>query len=333
MNAVLAGYGNIPTGLGSELRWLWKLLPFTTWIQAKHKKFEKSCGWGEPVPEEGLHVRRIVRYDWESVAKRADVIVCVERPLPEGMELLVRRYGKKLVILANPEWTSLTSTWLDAAHLIVARTELCERWLEKLGIENTLTLQVPMDLSEFPFRLRTSAQRVRFSNGWGGVYDRKGWPEVQRMLAIEPGSVEVFSQKDVGHGLHISFPESSDLYNGADVMLVPSRFEGVGLAVLEAMASGCIVMATDAEPMSQFVRAAYGMYADLCLLPVAHVEMASVGGQPWPANIIDPQVALHKIDQLRRSMDAPLLSAAGRKYVEDEHGTGAQKKLWEAITT
>lgn len=330
MRMVLASYGNIPTGIGTEARWLWKTLPFTTWIQGKHKKFEKSCGWGDPVPEDGTRGRRIVRYDWHATAKRADVIVCIERPLPEGVELLVARHGIPLVVLANPEWTRKRSTWLKLAKLVVARTDLCTRHLESLGIENVVQRQIPMDLSELPFRQRTCAESVRFSNGWGGVYDRKGWPEVERMLAIEPGSVEVYSQKDLGTGIG-AVAEPLSLYNGADVMLVPSRFEGVGLAVLEAMASGCIVMATDAEPMSQFIRAAYGELAPLCLLPVERIETALVGGQDWPAHIIDPLAALNMIDRLRRSMKAAELSAAGRAYIEENHGQSAAVKLLETI--
>lgn len=341
MRMVLASYGNIPTGIGTEARWLWKMLPFSAWIQAKHKKFEKSCGWGEPIPEHGIRGRRIMRYDWHGAAKRADLIVCVERPLPEGMELLIARHKIPLVVLANPEWTRKNSPWLKLAKLVVARTDLCARHLESLGVENVVQRQVAMDLSEFPYRQRTCAQVVRFSNGWGGVHDRKGWPEVLAMLRIEPGCVEVYSQLDLseyqGPGLvrntRMVGPVAEPLYiyNGADVMLVPSRFEGVGLAVLEAMASGCIVMATDAEPMSQFIRAAYGELAPLCLLPVERIETALVGGQDWPAHIIDPLAALNMIDRLRRSMKAAELSAAGRAYIEENHGQSAAVKLLETI--
>lgn len=46
----------------------------------------------------------------------------------------------------------------------------------------------------------------------------------------------------------------SRAYGGADVMLLPSRWEGVPLAILDAMASGCVVVATDVGAVSEVVR-------------------------------------------------------------------------------
>jgi len=44
-----------------------------------------------------------------------------------------------------------------------------------------------------------------------------------------------------------------DLYNAGDVFLFPSIKEGWGLVVLEAMASGLPVIASDIEPLTEFL--------------------------------------------------------------------------------
>lgn len=44
------------------------------------------------------------------------------------------------------------------------------------------------------------------------------------------------------------------LYHGADIVVVPSRWEGLGLAAIEAMASGCAVLASDVDGLRELVR-------------------------------------------------------------------------------
>jgi glycosyltransferase involved in cell wall biosynthesis len=43
------------------------------------------------------------------------------------------------------------------------------------------------------------------------------------------------------------------LYQGCSLFVFPSREEGFGLTVLEAMACGCAVLANDVEPVSEVV--------------------------------------------------------------------------------
>jgi glycosyltransferase involved in cell wall biosynthesis len=60
------------------------------------------------------------------------------------------------------------------------------------------------------------------------------------------------------------FVEDADLpslYNGADVFLYPSLFEGVGLPVLEAMSSGVPVIASDSSSLKEIVGGA-GLLVD-----------------------------------------------------------------------
>lgn len=325
MKVALNSYGNIPTGIGSESRWLWNLLPFDMWIQGPHPKL----GWGDDV-----HADSPLRRDSDKAIFEVDTVVCVERPNPKGLAQVAHDAGVKVIVLANPEWTSPTSDWLPFADLVIARTELCKRHLHGLGLTNVPLLQIPVDLSEFPYRLRKCVADVIFTNGWGGVHERKGWPEVKEMLRIKPGSIEVISQRPIPGVVHRGPCTSPpDLYLGSDLVVVPSRFEGVGLTILEGMASGCLVAATDAEPMSSFIRAAYGPAAHRFLLPVASTEEVSVAGQAWLSHHVDPARSVEVIHGIRMmsSSDVQYFSMAGRAYMQEVHGDHAASYLWDRI--
>lgn len=337
MKVALNCYGSIPTGLGSEARWLWRMLPFDYWLKAQHPLLGLGSAYVERERENG---RIVEGGGWQVTLRNGeiDAVVCVERPLPPELLSVAHDLGIRTVVLANPEWIRVGTPWLGFADKVIARTWACRQHLLTLGI-NAPIYNIPIDLSEFPFRERDSIQVVRFSNGWGGVRMRKGWPEVEQLLIKNPRALQVYSQRRLDGGFasvaHGPTQEPADLYAGADLMFVPSRYEGIGLTILEAMASGCLVAATDAEPMSAFIRAAYGLqHAHRFLLPVAKVEHMDVGGQPWPLHKVDPEQALRVLDDLRTmsSDEVRYFSQAGRLYVAMEHGVEAAEHLWEAIT-
>lgn len=332
MHVALNSYGDIATGLGSEARWLWNLLPFGSWIQGEHVQL----GWGRMVLDHGRPIFR-------SRPKRfPEVVVCIERPVPFSRQIgnyggevaaEVKAAGARLVVLANPEWTPPGVDWLPFADTVVARTDQCWRHLRGLGIETVPRAHVPLDITEFPFTQRSHVRTVRFTNGWGGIHRRKGWPEVQGMMR-RGLRVQLLSQRPIGGRPACPVFEGSRLYAGADLMLAPSRFEGVGLTILEAMASGCLIAATDAEPMSEFVRAAYGADAWRFLLPVARTEQVRIGHQLWPAHFVDPVRAVKAVREIQALPEEEVrrTSRAGRDYIESCHGVAAARELWGIIT-
>jgi hypothetical protein len=318
MRVVLNGWGAIPTGLGTELRWLWKLLPFDAWYQRYHS----ILGWGNEVPGK-------VYRDWQEI--EADVVVGVERIEPQG---LARNLNARIVVLANPESNAAVQDWKPYADLVVARTNQAHQHFQHIGIPS-IRMDTIIDVEEFPYRERSRVERIVFTNGWGGTHLRKGWPEVERMLRLSPNCVEVYSQRPLPKVRHHGpVASSQDLYAEADLILMPSRFEGLGLTMLEAMASGCLVAATRAEPMSEFMYAAYGPLAEELLLPVEDTNVVTISRQAWTANYVHPQKALDVLQRVRALPTAKVeqLSYKGREYVERTHGKAAATALWKAIT-
>jgi len=68
---------------------------------------------------------------------------------------------------------------------------------------------------------------------------------------------------------HVSNPLLSNVYAAADLLVMPSRIEGFGLPVLEAMASGTPVICSRAASLPE-VAADAALYFD----PASHEELA-----------------------------------------------------------
>jgi len=124
----------------------------------------------------------------------------------------------------------------------------------------------PIDVEAFPFRERHRCERFVFAHGNGGPRDRKGGKIVAEAARLRPNiPLIVYSQaqegyrstltEDVDWPASVDFrgavPKPQDLYREGDVMILPSRWEGLGLQLFESLASGMPLVTTDAPPMNE----------------------------------------------------------------------------------
>lgn len=130
------------------------------------------------------------------------------------------------------------------------------------GLESTV-LPVPVDLGRLEYRKRKRAEKFVTVYGMGGPKDRRSIlaiVEAWRMLGSEAPELTIHAQKEPKEiqGIPLAknidlkigvLKKPSDLYDGFDVALLPSKYEGVGLSLMEAEASGLPVITTDMEPM------------------------------------------------------------------------------------
>lgn len=115
--------------------------------------------------------------------------------------------------------------------------------------------------------------RVTFfhSAGMGGVNLRKGTDLLVRAFAGVPGEARLVIHSQVGlerygdqvarlieNDSRIEFIQgtvaSPGLYHLGDVYVYPTRLEGIGLTICEALAAGLPVLTTDRPPMNEFVQ-------------------------------------------------------------------------------
>lgn len=125
----------------------------------------------------------------------------------------------------------------------------------------------PIDTDLIPFRLRTTAERFFFGQGTGGGRDRKGGEIVAGAAALTPDVPWTVRSQIVDPKMRIfeveyRFPDNvrllgptrtpGELYDEGDVAVQPSRYEGIGLQLLEAQAAGMPLITTDAAPMNEY---------------------------------------------------------------------------------
>lgn len=102
------------------------------------------------------------------------------------------------------------------------------------------------------------------------------------------------------------------LFHQGDVYVYPTRLEGIGLTIMEAMACGLPAIVPDVGPMNEFVEdRKTGM-----LVPGSRL-VARHDGYYWPQNIVDPDAVREAlvwfVDHLS---DLPAMKRATRQYAE-----------------
>ncbi len=177
-----------------------------------------------------------------------------------------RSLGIKTVCIPTWEWfTGWLDSWRDC-DLFVCPSRFAEEIVSGFGYENTAHLPWTLDLAKLPRRVVDGPARTFVHNaGLVDAQDRKAtrdtimvFRKLKRKdirLVVRAQREAVLPELDEGIEVRIgNLAEPSELYLTGDVAIQPSKMEGIGFMVLEAVCSGLPTVTLDYPPMNTYVR-------------------------------------------------------------------------------
>ena len=137
-------------------------------------------------------------------------------------------------------------------------------------------------------------------------------PEIAAIIAEAPDNIEWTGR---------FAPSVADIYEGGDLLLMPSKIEGHALCALEAMASGMVVLATDSAPINE--------YEDdrAFLLPVSACAPSPLAA---PYSLVDEAAGADCLRALCER-DVSERSKSGREQVVREYSWAAVGDRWREL--
>jgi glycosyltransferase involved in cell wall biosynthesis len=249
------------------------------------------------------------------------------------------------------EWLSPGDDWLRYVDLLICPTHHAYRlftdWKRRFGFRwHVVYFPWPISTGRFRFRPRENCCRFVFINGHGGACARqietdrplglrKGLDLVLATAALTPQIAwTVYTQSNIltrvppNVDVRWGPADHAQLYEEGDVCVQPSRWEGLGLQLLECQAAGMPLITIDAPPMDE--------HHPFCCVKPSDWQWGYVAqGQPIPIPMLDPK-ALAKIACDLHGRDIRAASLAVHEWVRRERswdqGVHAWRSLFETVS-
>ena len=219
-----------------------------------------------------------------------DIVIFIEEQ--HGRKNLINVCNKLGVMSCNYiVWEFFSNSELDFyrkfTYLICPTNSCYDRLTDDLLLNNTKKILWGVDLSFYQWQEPTPKQKINifFPAGYGGVSDRKNEDAVIKTFSYicprDRMNLHVHTQKEGQAGQAQGIVKTSgtvdnnqlkQYYKEADVVVLPSRWEGNGLPFIEASAYGRPIITVDAPPMNE--RVVNGFNGFTCKV----VEMKEVQG-------------------------------------------------------
>lgn len=336
MNFGLVGWANASGngGMNSDIA---LLAPWVThWLIPQHPKSTNHQPYIENQSTcKLMHCRLAGDEDiYLKFLDEVDGIIYVEHPcLKDHFDIVehARKIGKLVVGIPMWEWWPERKPWALNTDILWAVTPFTSRYLRSLSDvlyvhgwkhrwrNNVIGDRWGVNLADFPFRKRTEAKNFVFINGNGGYKMRKASDVVFEAFSM-PGAppLTVYTQQTETIAKNISdnvtvidknFPERKDVYEGGDVFLFPSYWEGLCHGIYEGQAVGGLIITTDHPPMNQC--------GTPFLVPVELLEQEDLSGKKI-LKAIPSASDLYELCMNMESVRVSFQSRLGRDNVEEK---------------
>ena len=319
---------NTPSGLGQVNRDLARHLPIERWLIPTHPNFREVAGPAGCPTHRGIGTDNLREF-----LEGLDSLLFCELPYLPDLVPMARSMGVRVVCIPMWEYLNEMAPWLRLTDRMICPTRVCldvvTRLRERLGLAWEVDeFPWPIDIDRFPFHHRTEARRFLFVNGNGGAREfgngraswdgRKGVGTIAAAARLAP-SVPILVRSQTPDlppfppNVEIQVEDLEDpaeLYSDGDICILPSRWEGLGLPLLECQARGLPLVTTDAPPMNE--------HRPLLALPATASEVRLFGLRNVPAHEVAPAVLARALVDLHGS-DIGAESLAARRYIEECH--------------
>lgn len=265
---------------------------------------------------------------------KPDTILTWEVPGAWSFPEIWEKAGIRWVHMVHWDWFNIDKGVWKLAAALLAPNRMCQEELEKRKLDSVL-LPVPIDTGRFQFRLREKADHFISVYAYGGQHDRRSLPEIFACwnLLEPPQRLTVFAQKRPPEldglgpvpGIEVMLGNAPDpwmLYDFGDVAVQPSRYEGVGVSMLEAQACGVPVIAVDAPPMNEVA-------PDL-LVSVREKTEVEIYGKKIFSHVPHSAALRAQIESLS-GKSIREFSMAARKRVEQEYSWNVLLARWMEV--
>jgi glycosyltransferase involved in cell wall biosynthesis len=195
--------------------------------------------------------------------------------------IITRRLGIKTICVPMWEWfRGRSNSWINCDYF-ACPNQVCLDVVRSYGYYNSSLVTWPLDISRLPSRqVQGKAQNFIHNGGLIDQDDRKGTRDVInafRRIKSDHPHLKVRLQKpsilprldnkitlEIGNLL-----DPGDLYRTGDVFIQPSKLEGIGFMVLEAIACGLPVITLNIPPLNE-----WGNQSELLINPLSMPRMA-----------------------------------------------------------
>jgi glycosyltransferase involved in cell wall biosynthesis len=176
-----------------------------------------------------------------------------------------RELGVATVCVPNWEWFRGSDENWDKCDLFACPNDMALRTVHRYGRKNAILLPWCLDLESLPVRaIQGPARTFVHNGGLVDADDRKGTrdtvdsfrrtrrKDIRLIVRLqkEVPLPEIDERIDVQIG---NLASHTDLYRDVQVAIQPSKMEGIGFMILEAVCAGLPVITTDYPPMSEYV--------------------------------------------------------------------------------